>query len=133
MFSTTFLVMDRVIQVQAIPEFVHQDFVKLIGNGGPYKHGCTWKPLPILNLCLITTFLPIYLSTYLNWKIKEIFKEVNETKKKIPPLHMSTSWCEQLNGGVNKSTRRKFFFVTKFPFWECLYCRDHYLFSFHLL
>ena len=44
MVSTTFLVIDKVIRVQAMSEFAHQDFVQLIGNGGPYMHSCALKP-----------------------------------------------------------------------------------------
>ena len=34
MVNITFPVMDEVIRVRAMPEFVHQNCVKLIGNGG---------------------------------------------------------------------------------------------------
>ena len=34
---------------------------------------------------------------------------------------MSVSLCEQLNGGVYKTTRRKNIFVTKSSLWECIY------------
>lgn len=49
--------MDELIQVQAIPDFVHQDCVKLIGNGGAHKHSFAVKLLSILNKCSIATFL----------------------------------------------------------------------------
>ena len=47
-----------------MPEFVHQDCVKLIGNDGAHKHSCALKPLSILNTGSIKTFLPASVSTY---------------------------------------------------------------------
>ena len=67
MFNTTFLVVDKVIQVRTMSEFVpHLDCVKLIDNVETHKHSCALKPLPILNTGLITNFLPTSLSTCLN-------------------------------------------------------------------
>ena len=59
MVDTTFPVIDKVRRVQAMDGFAHQDYVKLLGNGGPYKHSCVLPPLSILNtassqlLCLL--------------------------------------------------------------------------------
>ena len=95
MFNTTFLVTDEVIQVQAMPKFVHQDCVKLIGFGEATKYNCALKPHSILNKDSVTTFLSTTQSTCLKWKIKKkMFKEVNETVK--------NSWCDQLNEAVKK-------------------------------
>ena len=66
-----------------MPEFVHQDCVKLIGYGEAHKHSCVLNPLSILNTGSITTFLSTSLSTCLKGKIKRALKEVNETGKKI--------------------------------------------------
>ena len=71
------------IRVRAMPEFVHQVCVKLIGNGGVHRHRCALKPLSILNTGRITTFLPTSLSTFCSEKFKKMFKEVNETVKNI--------------------------------------------------
>ena len=49
MVNTTFLLMDEMIRVRAMPEFVHQDCVDIIINDGAHKHSCTLKPLSILN------------------------------------------------------------------------------------
>ena len=57
--------MDEVIQVRAMPEYVHQDCVKLIGYGEAPKHNCAIKPLSKLNVGSITTFWPTSLSTCL--------------------------------------------------------------------
>ena len=65
MFNTTFPVMDEVIQFRAMPEFVHQDCVKLIGCGGAPKYDCALKPLSMLNTGSITNFLPTSLTTRL--------------------------------------------------------------------
>ena len=65
MFNTTFSVMDEVIQVRAMPEFVQQDCVKLIGYVGHPKHKCALKPQSILNTGSIITFLPTSLNTCL--------------------------------------------------------------------
>ena len=62
MVNTTFPVMDETIRFRAMPEFVHQDCVKLRGNGGAHKHNCVVKPLSLLNTGSITTFLSILLS-----------------------------------------------------------------------
>ena len=66
MVNTTFSKMDEVIWVGAMPEFVHQDRVELIGNGGVHKHSCALKSLLILNTGSIATFL----STSLNACLK---------------------------------------------------------------
>ena len=66
MFNTTFLVIDEVIQVQTMPEFVNQDSYD---GGSAHKYNCALKPLSIL------TFLPTSLSTCLKWKIKKNIQE----------------------------------------------------------
>ena len=50
--------------VQAKPEFVYQNCVKLIGHGGTHKHSCTLKPLFIQNTSSITNYLLTSLTTY---------------------------------------------------------------------
>ena len=65
MVNTTFPVMDEVIWLQAMAEFVHQDYVKLIGNGGAHKYSCALRHMPILNMGFITIFLSASLSTCL--------------------------------------------------------------------
>ena len=107
MVNSTFPVMDELIWVWAMPEFVHQDCVKLIRSVGAHKHGFPLKPLSYK--------FSSSLSTFLKWKIKKMFKKVNETVKKIFFPYMSASWCDQLNDGVNKLTRRKLFLWQKFP------------------
>ena len=92
MVNTTFPVMDEVIWVRAIPEFEHQVCIKLIGSSGPHKHSCALKPVFILNTGSITTTL----STFPN----------------SSPL--SASWCDQLNEGVQKLTRKKPFLWKNF-------------------
>ena len=57
--------MDEVIQVQAMPKFVHQDCVKLIGSGEATKYNCALKPHSILNKSSVTTFLSTTQSTCL--------------------------------------------------------------------
>ena len=42
--KTTLAVMDEVIQVRAMVEFIHQNYVTLIGNGGAHRHGCALSP-----------------------------------------------------------------------------------------
>ena len=49
--------------VQAKPEFVYQNCVKLIGHGGAHKHSCALKSLFIQNTSSITNFLPTSLTT----------------------------------------------------------------------
>ena len=44
MIKTTLAVMDEVIQVRAMVEFIHQNYVTLIGNGGAHRHGCALSP-----------------------------------------------------------------------------------------
>ena len=56
MVNTTFPVMNEVIRVRAMPEFLCQDCVKLIGNGGANKLSCALKPMSILNKGSITNF-----------------------------------------------------------------------------
>ena len=121
MANSTFPVIDKAIRVWAMPEFVHLDCDTLISSCGAHKHSFALKPLSILNTGPITTFLLTSLSTYLKWKIKKMFKEVNETvKKNFFPTHMCAYWCDQLNGCVNKLTRRKLFY--KNPFVGILVC-----------
>ena len=83
MVNTTFPIMDEVIWFQAMSEFLHQDCVKLIGTGVANKHSCALRPLSILNMGSITTFLPTSLSIYLKWKLKKTLKEVNRAVKTI--------------------------------------------------
>ena len=54
------------VQVRAMPEFVRQDYVKLIGHCGAHNYTCALKPLAILNTGSVTTFLSTSLSTCLN-------------------------------------------------------------------
>ena len=103
MTTTNFRVMNEVVRVRAMLEFVHQDCVTLLGFSGAHKHSCALKPLSILNASSITTFLSLSLSTCLKWKILKTFKEVNGTGKIF--CQMSASWCDHLNEGVNKLTR----------------------------
>ena len=49
MVNKTFPVMDEVIQVRAMAEFVHQYYVKLISNVEANKHSCALRPMTILN------------------------------------------------------------------------------------
>ena len=65
---STFSVMGEVIWVRAMAGFVHQDYVKLIGNGGAHNHNCAFRLLSILITGLITTFSSASLSTCLNLK-----------------------------------------------------------------
>ena len=65
MFNTTFPVMDKVIQVQGMPESVHQDCVKLLGHGEAHKHNCALKCIHLLIVGSVTIFLPTSLSTCL--------------------------------------------------------------------
>ena len=65
-----------------MPEFAHQDYVKYIDNVGAHNYSCALNPLSMLNTGSITTFLPTSVSTFLESKIKETFKEGNETVKK---------------------------------------------------
>ena len=91
MVNSMFSVIDEVIRVSAMPEFVHQVCVRLISSGGAHKHSFTLKSLSILNMDPITTFLLTSLSTFLKCKIEKTFKEVNEiVKKKFFP-NMSAS------------------------------------------
>ena len=104
MVNTTFPIMDEVIWFQAMSEFLHQDCVKLIGTGGANKHSCTLRPLSILNMGSITTFLPTSLSIYLKWKLKKHWKRWIELWRQFFSPEMFTCWCDQLNEG---ETRRK--------------------------
>ena len=88
MSNTTFPVMDGVIQVWAVPEFVHQNCVKFIGYWGDPKHNCAARPLSILNTGSIKTFLPASLNTCLKWKINKMFKEVNEAINNFFPTNV---------------------------------------------
>ena len=63
MVNTTSSVMDEAIGVQAKPEFVCQNCVKLIGHGGARKRSCALKSLFIQNTCSMTNFLPTSLTT----------------------------------------------------------------------
>ena len=101
-------------------EFVYQDCVKLIGHGGAHKHSCALKCLSIQNICSITNFLPTSLTTCLKSKIKNTFKVKWIKLKKFFFSQMSAPWCDQLNEGVNKLTRRKYFLWQKFLLRECL-------------
>ena len=63
--NTTLSVMNEVIRgVQAKPEFVFRNCVKLIGHGRAHKHICAFKSLSIQNTCSITNFLPTSLTCY---------------------------------------------------------------------
>ena len=99
------------VQVRSVPEYVHQDCVKLIGNGGAHKQSGTLKPLSILNTGSITTFLPtswFCLSTCLKWKT---FKEVNETVKKI--FSQKCLLPDVIKWGCKKINKKKNFFCDK--------------------
>ena len=122
----TFPIMDEVIPVRAMPEFLHQDCVKLTDYGRAPKHNCVLKPL-----CSITAFWPTSLNTCLKWKIKKTFKEVNETVTISPPTNMcfqmwSNKWrCKKIN--------MKTSFEAKFSLWKCLFVpqRSFVLLSFY--
>ena len=51
-------------QVQAKPEFVYQNYVKIKGHGGAHKHNCALKSLLIQNTSSITNVLPTSLTTW---------------------------------------------------------------------
>ena len=85
MFNTNFFVMVEVIQVWVMPEFVHQNCVKLIGSGGAHKHSCALKPLFLLNTGSFITFLPTSISTYGKWKLKKSSKRLMKLLRKFPP------------------------------------------------
>ena len=55
--------MKHIDGVQAKPELVYQNCVKLIGHGGAHKHSCALKSLFIQNTSSITSFLPNSLTT----------------------------------------------------------------------
>ena len=57
--------MDELVWGRAMTEFVIQDCVKLTAYGGAHKHRCVLKPLSILDMYSIATFLPTSLSTCL--------------------------------------------------------------------
>ena len=57
MVNSTFLVMDEVIRVRVMPEFVHRVCVKLIGNGLAYKHSCALRPLYWSHTTFLRTFI----------------------------------------------------------------------------
>ena len=65
MVNSTFPIMDEVIRVWAMSEFVRQVGVKLISSGGAYKHSFALKPLAILNTGPIIIFLLTSLSIFL--------------------------------------------------------------------
>ena len=99
--------------VQAKPEFLYQNCVKLIGHGGDHKHSFALKSLPIRNTCSFTNFLPTFLTTCLKLKIKKTFKVKcmklwrNFYPTNVCFLMWSIKWrCKQFN-------KEKTFFVTK--------------------
>ena len=94
MFNTTFPAMDEMIRIRTMPEFIHQDCVELIGCGRAPKHNFTVKPLSILSMGFISTFLPTSLSTSLMWKIKKkrLCKKWMKLGRYFFP-QVSTSWC----------------------------------------
>ena len=127
MFNSNFPVMDEAIQVRAMTEFVHQVYVKLIGA---HKHSYALKPLSILNMGPITSFLPTSLSTFLRWKVKKkhsknwmklwrkFFSLICHIFFHIFPylLMRSVKWqCKQIN-------KNKTFFCDKFFFVGMLVC-----------
>ena len=69
MVNSTFPIMDEVIRVWAMSEFVRQVGVKLISSGGAYKHSFALKPLAILNTGPTIIFLLTSLSTFFVTKI----------------------------------------------------------------
>ena len=79
-----------------MPEFVHQDCVKLVCPGGAYKDSCALKSLPILSTGSITTFLPTS-----KIQKKECLKKWMVLKKIVFP-QMFDSWCDILKEVVNK-------------------------------
>ena len=111
MVNSTFPLMDGVIRVQGMPEFVHQDCFKLTDKGGTHKHSCTLKPLsiqvPSQLFCLL-----LYVHFW-SEKLKNVQKSEWNYEEIFFP-HMSTCWCNQLNEGVNKLTRRKPFLWQNF-------------------
>ena len=107
---------------------LHIRFVLLISIGGPQKHSCTLKPLSIPN----TTF--VYFSKYMfEVKIKASVQRSEWNWRKFVSLQMSASWCNQLNEGVSKLTRRKSFLGKNF-FVEMSVCTTRVIcFTFILL
>ena len=114
--NSTFPLMDEVIQVQGMPEFIHQDCFKLIDNGGTHKHSCTSKPLsiqvPSQLFCLL-----LYVHFWSEKLKKRSKKWMKLWRNFFPPyvylLMQSIKWrCKQIN-------KKKAFFVTKFLLWEC--------------
>ena len=59
----------------------------------------------------------------MKWKIKASVQRSEWNWRKFVSLQMSASWCNQLNEGVSKLTRRKSF-LGKFFLWKCL-CVPH--------
>ena len=112
----TFPEMDEVIQVWAIPEFVHQDCVKLIGSGGAHKHSCALKHLFIRNMCSITASS---LSTCLKWKSKTCSRKWMKLRRKFFLTNVYfLMWSIKWRG---KQIIKKTYFVTKLSLWEFLW------------
>ena len=116
MINTTISVMDEVIRVQAMPEFMHQDFVRLIGNTRAHKHKLCLKAsfhtkqrlLVIISYFLIlkTLFMSLFGCFSFWWPIR--FLEV------ICPRYGSDFWCTKwtlMNSLCTKSSLS--------PFWSC--------------
>ena len=97
MVNKTFPIMDEVIHVWAMPEFLNQDCY-----GGAHKHSLIFKPsLSQLSCLLFNVHI---------WSEK--LKKKNVQRKEwngwnIFSLQLSAFWCDHLNEGVNKLTRRK--------------------------
>ena len=121
--------------VQAKPEFVYQNCVKIIGHGGAHKHSCALK-------YMFRHKFPSYFSNYMLWsqklKIRSKLSEWNCEEIFFPTNVCFLMWyikwrCKQIN-------KKKTFFVTKiFLLRECLCVenasithRDH-LFYFHYM
>ena len=69
----------------------------------------------------------------LRWRrVEDVFKTCLEGQQMFAGKWMSASWCDQLNEGVIKLTRRKPFFVAKSSLWEGLYTTGVICFTFVL-
>ena len=117
----------RWFRVQAKPEFVYQNCVKLIGHGGAHTPTCALKSLFIQNTSSITKSSP-YFCNYMLWSQK--LKVCSKLSELIFFPHKCLLHDVILTEGINKSTSRKYFLREKFiwTLWEISACRKckHY-------
>ena len=101
--------------VQAKPEFVYQNCVKIIGHGGAHKHSCALK-------YMFRHKFPSYFSNYMLWsqklKIRSKLSEWNCEEIFFPTNVCFLMWyikwrCKQIN-------KKKTFFVINISFERCL-------------